>query len=66
VSYSSRFVEKLSEVLDSMNISYSSSIKKGTVEISGNSSAVNEDKFKSSDLNAVVSVNVGNFQIKVD
>jgi hypothetical protein len=58
VSYSSRFVEKLSDVVDSMNISYGSSIKKGTVEISGNTSSVNEDKIKASDLNAIVSVKV--------
>ena len=56
VSYSSRFVEKLSEVLNTMNISYSSSIKRGTVEASGNTETVDEDKFKSSDLNAIVSV----------
>ncbi|KAH7118724.1 hypothetical protein B0J11DRAFT_508827 [Dendryphion nanum] len=60
VSYSSRFVEKLSDVVDSMNISYGSSIKKGTVEISGNTSSVSEDKIKSSDLNAIVSVKVVN------
>ncbi|KAJ9654163.1 hypothetical protein H2201_009039 [Coniosporium apollinis] len=46
VSYSSRFVEKLSDVVNSMNISYGSSIKKGTVEISGNASSVDEDKIK--------------------
>ncbi|KAJ9633917.1 hypothetical protein H2199_009208 [Coniosporium tulheliwenetii] len=56
VSYSSRFVEKLSDVVNSMNISYGSSIKKGTVEISGNASSVDEDKIKASDLNAIVSV----------
>ncbi|KAF1994444.1 hypothetical protein P154DRAFT_476000 [Amniculicola lignicola CBS 123094] len=60
VSYSSRFVEKLSDVVDSMNISYGSSIKRGTVEISGNTNSVNEDKIKASDLNAIVSVKVVN------
>ncbi|KAJ9656097.1 hypothetical protein H2201_008648 [Coniosporium apollinis] len=54
VSYSSRFVEKLSDVVNSMNISYGSSIKKGTVEISGNASSVDEDKIKASDLNAIM------------
>ncbi|EON70064.1 hypothetical protein W97_09330 [Coniosporium apollinis CBS 100218] len=58
VSYSSRFVEKLSDVVNSMNISYGSSIKRGTVEISGNASSVDEDKIKASDLNAIVAVKV--------
>lgn len=60
VSYSSRFVEKLSDVVDTMNVSYSSSIKRGTIEISGNTSTVDETTFKASDLNAVVSVKVTN------
>ncbi|KAK6508954.1 hypothetical protein TWF481_003722 [Arthrobotrys musiformis] len=60
VAYSSRFVEKLSEVVDTMNISYSSSIKKGTIELAGNTSAVDESTFKQSDLNVVVSVKVVN------
>ncbi|KAF2793408.1 hypothetical protein K505DRAFT_417828 [Melanomma pulvis-pyrius CBS 109.77] len=60
VSYSARFVEKLSDVMDTMNVSYCSSVKKGTIEISGNTSTVDETTFKSSDLNAVVSVKVVN------
>ncbi|KAF2811813.1 uncharacterized protein BDZ99DRAFT_569774 [Mytilinidion resinicola] len=60
VSYSSRFVDKLSEVVDTMNLSYGSSIKKGTIEISGNASTVDEDKIKSSDVNMIVSVKVVN------
>jgi hypothetical protein len=44
--------------MDAMNISFGSSIKKGTVEISGNTSALDENKFKDSDLNAVVTVKV--------
>ena len=58
VSYSSRFVERLSDVVRSMNISAGSSIKSGTVISSGNSSTVDEMKFNSSDLNAVISVKV--------
>lgn len=49
-------MERLSDVVEAMNISYSSSIRKGTIEISGNTSSVDETTFKSSDLNAVVSV----------
>ncbi|KAK4184695.1 hypothetical protein QBC35DRAFT_505299 [Podospora australis] len=60
VSYSSRFVEKISEVVRSMNISAASSIKSGTIEVSGNSLSVDEAKFASSDLNAVISVKVIN------
>ena len=58
VSYSSRFVERLSDVVRSMNISAGSSIKSGTVTSSGNSSTIDEMKFNSSDLNAVISVKV--------
>jgi hypothetical protein len=58
VSYSSRIVDKLSDIVDAMNISYGSSIKKGTIEISGNTSVIDEDKIKESDLNAVVTVRV--------
>jgi hypothetical protein len=60
VSYSSRFVEKISEVVRSMNISAASSIKSGTIEVSGNSLTVDEAKFAASDLNAVISVKVIN------
>ncbi|KAJ7616090.1 hypothetical protein FB45DRAFT_1107156 [Roridomyces roridus] len=60
VSYSSRFVDKISDVTRSMNISSGSSIKHGTVTSSGNSLSVDENKFSASDLNAVVSVKVIN------
>ncbi|TGJ82973.1 hypothetical protein E0Z10_g5809 [Xylaria hypoxylon] len=60
VSYSSRFVDKISDVVRSMNISAASSIKSGTIEVSGNSLSVDEAKFAASDLNAVISVKVVN------
>ncbi|KAF5689353.1 hypothetical protein FCIRC_1457 [Fusarium circinatum] len=60
VSYSSRFVEKISDVVRSMNISAASSIKLGTIEVSGNSLSVDEAKFAGSDMNAVISVKVIN------
>ena len=41
-----------------MKVSHSSSIRKGTVELEGNGDAINEDKIKSSDINAVISVKV--------
>ena len=60
VTYSSKLVEHLSEVVSTMQVSHSSSIKKGTVEIAGNGDTINEDKIKSADVNAVISVKVVN------
>ncbi|KAF7554228.1 hypothetical protein G7Z17_g3072 [Cylindrodendrum hubeiense] len=60
VSYSSRVVEKLSDVVEGMNVSYCSSIKKGTVAVSGSSSTIDETTFKAADLNIVVTVKVTN------
>jgi hypothetical protein len=58
VSYSSKCVARLSDIVKSMNVSYSTSIKKGAVDIAGSNTAINEDKIKESDINAVVSVKV--------
>lgn len=58
VSYSSRFVDKISDVVRSMNISAASSIKTGSIDVSGNLFCVDESKFAASDLNAMVSVKV--------
>ncbi|KAF2014345.1 hypothetical protein BU24DRAFT_481786 [Aaosphaeria arxii CBS 175.79] len=66
VTYTSRFVDKLSDVVNSMNISFSSSIKKGTVESNGSTSAIDETTFKDSNLNAVVRVKVTNQIISVN
>ncbi|KAF5641462.1 uncharacterized protein FTJAE_4114 [Fusarium tjaetaba] len=60
VSYSSRLVEKISDVVRGMNISAASSIKLGTIQVSGNSLSVDEAKFAASDMNAVISVKVIN------
>ncbi|KAF3403584.1 hypothetical protein F1880_009552 [Penicillium rolfsii] len=60
VTYCSRFVSKMSEVVRSMNISAGSSIRTGTVNISGSSSTIDEIKFAESDLNAVVAIKVVN------
>ncbi|KAF4442962.1 hypothetical protein F53441_11606 [Fusarium austroafricanum] len=60
VSYSARVVEKLSDVVESMNVSYCSSIKKGTVAVSGSSSTIDETTFKTADINIVVTVKVTN------
>ncbi|KAK0629474.1 hypothetical protein B0T17DRAFT_589241 [Bombardia bombarda] len=60
VSYSSHFVDKISDVANRLNISPASSIKTGFVDILRNSrgSGVDEAEFASSDFNAVISVKV--------
>lgn len=59
VSYNSRLVDNISEVLQTMNISAGSTIKNGVVSVSGTTVSLNEAKFVSSDMNAVISVKVG-------
>lgn len=46
VTYTSRFVDRLSDVLDDMSVSGSLSIKAGKVGGSGKGSFVDSDKFK--------------------
>ncbi|KAF2839890.1 hypothetical protein M501DRAFT_1003380 [Patellaria atrata CBS 101060] len=65
VSYTARVVDKLSDVIESMNVSYSASIRRGTVEVSGNTNTIDETTFKGSDLNAVVSVKVVNETVSI-
>jgi hypothetical protein len=60
VSYSARFVEKMSDVVHAMNISAGSSIRTGSVSVSGGGNNIDEIKFAESDLNAVISVKVVN------
>ncbi|KAK3389204.1 hypothetical protein B0H63DRAFT_536977 [Podospora didyma] len=60
VTYSSRFVDKLSDVTNAMNISGSLSIKTGTIGGTANGSYVDSDKFKSSDINFHLQVKVTN------
>ncbi|KAF5606333.1 uncharacterized protein FSUBG_6167 [Fusarium subglutinans] len=60
VSYSARAVEKLSDIIQTMNVSYPHSIKKGNVTVSGSNSAIDEALFKSADLNIIVTVKVTN------
>lgn len=60
VTYTSRFVDRLSDVLDDMSVSGSLSIKAGKVGGSGKGSFVDSDKFKESDLNFYISVKVVN------
>ena len=60
VTYSSRMVENVSDIMDALNISSSASIKYGTIKGSGSASIVNENKVMQSDLNYIVTVKVTN------
>ncbi|KAJ9115968.1 hypothetical protein QFC22_005111 [Naganishia vaughanmartiniae] len=60
VSYTSRFVDKLSEITEDMGISASMSVKFGTIAGSARGSFIDTDKFKESDLNFYISVKVVN------
>ncbi|KAJ4024669.1 hypothetical protein NW766_000909 [Fusarium irregulare] len=65
VTYSSRFVNKISEITEDMNISGSLSIKYGSIGGKGKGSFVDSDKFKESDLNFFISVKVINQSINI-
>jgi hypothetical protein len=60
VTYSSRSVSNMADIVDALNISASSSIKHGTVKGSGSASFVNESKVNQSDITYVITVNVTN------
>ncbi|KAF8648182.1 hypothetical protein AX16_006321 [Volvariella volvacea WC 439] len=60
VSYSSHVVTKISDLTRSMNLSTGSSIKNGSLALSGNASSIDESKFAESDLNVILSVKVVN------
>ena len=60
ISYSSRVVERISEITSDMNISAASSIRTGMIEVPGNSTSLDQAKFFASDLNAEVAVKVVN------
>ncbi|CAK4024480.1 Hypothetical predicted protein [Lecanosticta acicola] len=60
VTYTSRFVDKLSDITEDMNISGSLSIKAGKFGGSGKGAFIDSDKFKEADLNFYISVKVIN------
>ena len=60
VTYSSRLVSNMADIVDVLNISASASIKYGTVKGSGSASFVNENKVSQSDLNYIITVKVTN------
>jgi hypothetical protein len=58
VSYSTRLVTKISDVVRLMNISVGSSIKDGSIKAPGGLMCIDELKFAESDLNLVISIKV--------
>ncbi|RFN44900.1 hypothetical protein FIE12Z_10881 [Fusarium flagelliforme] len=60
VTYTSRFVDRLSDITDDMCISGALSIKAAKIGGSGRGSFIDSDKFKNSDLTFYVSVKVIN------
>lgn len=60
VAYSSRFIDKLTDVTEDMAISGALSVKMAKIGGSGRGSFVDSDKFKQSDLNFYISVKVTN------
>ena len=60
VTYSSRAVDNISDVIEAFSISSSASIKYGTISGSGSTSFVHESKVNQSDINYIISVKVTN------
>jgi hypothetical protein len=60
VTFSTRSISNMSDIMDALNISASMSIKYGTVHGNGSASFVNEDKVLDSQMNYLVSVRVNN------
>lgn len=60
VTYSSRMVDSMTDIMEALNLSSSTSIKYGTVKGAGSTSIVNENKVNQSDLNYIVTVKVTN------
>ncbi len=58
MTYSSSFVECISDIVHGMNISAAATVINSSVKVSGNSLSLDESKFANSDLNVVVSVKV--------
>ncbi|MCJ1394266.1 hypothetical protein MMC18_007144 [Xylographa bjoerkii] len=60
VTYSSRSVCNMADIIDALNLSASASIKYGTVKGSGSASFVNENKVSQSDVSYIITVKVTN------
>ncbi|TKA62098.1 hypothetical protein B0A49_10887 [Cryomyces minteri] len=66
VTFSTRSIDNVSDVMDALNISASTSIKYGTIHGNASAAFVNENKVLDSQLNYVVSVKVNNEVNKTD
>ncbi|KAL2352368.1 hypothetical protein BJ546DRAFT_1064113 [Cryomyces antarcticus] len=66
VTFSTRSIDNVSDVMDALNISASTSIKYGTIHGNASAAFVNENKVLESQLNYVVSVKVNNEVKKAD
>ncbi|EON69945.1 hypothetical protein W97_09210 [Coniosporium apollinis CBS 100218] len=66
VTYVSDFIDKFSDITDSMNISGSVEIKYGPIAGGGKGSYLDVDKFKESDINFMIKVDVVNQTIETD
>lgn len=64
VTYSAKFIDKLSDITDALNVSASLSIKTAQIGGSVKGSYVDTDKFKSSDLNFTIQVKVINQRLE--
>lgn len=60
VTFSTRAIDNLSDIMDALNVSAATSIKYGTIHGNASASFVNESKVLDSQLNYVVSVKVNN------
>ena len=65
VVYKSRFVEKLSEITDDMNIARAISIKANMIGGSGRGAYIDTNKFEQSDLNFYISVKIINQSVNL-
>jgi hypothetical protein len=63
VTFSIRSISNMSDIMDALNISASTSIKYGTIHGNGSAAFVNEDKVLDSQMNYLVSVRVNNEDI---
>ena len=60
VTYSSRMIDNVTDIIEALNISFSAFIKYGTIKGAGSASIVNENKVNQFDLNYIVTVKVIN------
>ncbi|KAF9771021.1 hypothetical protein IL306_011370 [Fusarium sp. DS 682] len=60
VTFSTKLVERVSDVVDTMNISRAAAIKSGIIGVHGNTNAFNDAKLDKADISLLISVQVIN------